>query len=154
MNLASLLPLEAVLPHLSALTKKQALKMLAEQAAALTGLSEREVYSVLMAREQLGCTGVGSGVCIPHGRFEALTAPQAIFARLDKPIEFGAADGKPVDLIFLLITPVEDNTEHLKALALISRLLRDKQLCDGLRAAKDAAAMHALLVTSQSEDAA
>lgn len=148
MNLASLLPPEAVLPHLDALTKKQALKSLAEHVAELTELPEREVYSVLMAREQLGCTGMGNGVCIPHGRFEALKNIHAIFAKLDKPIEFGAADGRPVDLLFLLITPAEANTEHLKALATISRLLRDKELCEQLRGTSDAKKLHTLLTSA------
>lgn len=145
MNLASLLPVEAVLPHLDAGTKKQALKALAEHASGLTGISEKEIYSVLMAREQLGCTGMGNGVCVPHGRFEDLKEVRAIFAHLDKPIEFGAVDGRPVDLLFLLLTPADANTEHLKALAVISRLLRDKELCEKLRHTKDATAMRSLL---------
>jgi nitrogen PTS system EIIA component len=154
MNLASLLPLEAVLPHLPAGTKKQALKMLATHAATLTGLPEREIYSVLMAREQLGCTGMGNGVCIPHGRFEELKTLHAIFAKLESPIEFGAADGRPVDLLFLLLTPATANTEHLKALATISRLLRDKILCENLRNTDDAVALHELLTVRRNEDAA
>jgi nitrogen PTS system EIIA component len=151
MNLANLLPPEAVLPQLPAITKKQALKMLAVQAAELTGLPEKEIYSVLMAREQLGCTGMGNGVCIPHGRFDELKSLHAIFAKLDTPIEFGAADGRPVDLIFLLLTPASANTDHLKALATISRLLRDKNLCESLRATDDVSKLHRLLTAAREE---
>ncbi len=139
--------MDAILPHLPAISKKQALKQLAQRAADVTALGDREIYNVLMAREQLGCTGMGAGVCIPHGRFEALQTVHAFFATLAKPIEFGAADGKPVDLIFLLLTPASANNDHLKALATVSRLLRDKPLCEKLRATHDAKAIYALLTT-------
>ena len=149
MNLASLLPLKAVLPHLPARDKKQALKQLAAHAAALSPLSEREIYSVLIEREHIGCTGMGNGVCIPHGRYEGLKTLHAIFAKLERPIEFGAADGRPVDLVVLLLTPISANTEHLKALATLSKILRDKGLCESLRATTDAIAMHALLTAER-----
>ena len=154
MNLATILPPEAVIPLLPAQDKKHALKLMAAQAARLTGLSEREIFSVLLEREQIGCTGMGNGVCIPHGRFEALKGLHAVFARLERPIEFGAVDGRPVDLIFLLLTPKAANTEHLKALATISRTLRDKQLCAELRKTGDAAKLHALLVARRDDEAA
>jgi len=154
MHLTSILPPEAVLAHFPARDKKQALKLLAAQAAQQAGLPEREIYSVLMEREHIGCTGMGSGVCIPHGRFVHINGLHAVFARLDQPIEFGAADGRPVDLIFLLLTPLSANTEHLKALAMISRLLRDKRLCESLRKTTDAKALYALLTTERGEDAA
>jgi PTS system nitrogen regulatory IIA component len=154
MHLASILPPQAVIAELPARDKKQALKQLAAHAASMSALSEREIYSVLVEREQVGCTGMGNGVCIPHGRFDTLKSLHAVFARLDKPIEFGAADGKPVDLLFLLISPSSANTEHLKAIATISRLLRDKQLCAALRKTKDAHKLHALLTSGPSEDAA
>jgi nitrogen PTS system EIIA component len=148
MKLASILPQEAVLPCLAARDKKQAIKLMAARAATLTGLSEKEIYSVLMEREDQGCTGMGNGVCIPHGRFEKLEGLHALFAHMEKPIPFGSADGKPVDLIFLLLTPTSANTEHLKALAIVSRLLRDKQRCDSLRKTTDAKVMHTLLVAA------
>lgn len=151
MDIASLLSVEAVLPHVHARDKKHALKQLAAEAAMRTGLSEREIYSVLLARENLGCTGMGGGVCIPHGRFDDLTTIQAVFATLDAPIDFGAPDGKPVDIICLLMTPSAANTEHLKALAIISRLLRDKELCANLRQAEDAKALYALVTAKRSE---
>jgi nitrogen PTS system EIIA component len=152
MKLASLLPLEAVLPRISARDKKQALKLLATEAGKLTDLPEKEIYSVLMAREHLGCTAVGNGVAIPHGRFDGLSDSRVICTSLEEPIDFGAADGRRVDIICLLLTPNTESAEHLKALAVISRVLRDKELCDNIRAAKDAKSIHALLVEGQSED--
>lgn len=154
MNLASLLPLKAVLPHLEARDKKHALKLLSAHAATLVPLPEKDIYSVLLEREQVGCTGMGNGVCIPHGRYDNLKTLQALFARLSSPIEFGANDGKKVDLVFLLLTPSSANTEHLKALALVSKLLRDKELCEELRRTTDALTMHKLLTATRSEDAA
>jgi nitrogen PTS system EIIA component len=151
MKLASLLPVDAVLPGFSARDKKQALKLLSARAARDSGISEKEIYSTLMEREGAGCTGMGGGVCIPHGRFEGLDRPRAYFARLAEPIDFGSSDGLPVDLIFLLLTPARDNTGHLKALALISGLLRDKELCQELRTSRDAVSIHALMVASCEE---
>ncbi|MDE3061135.1 MAG: PTS sugar transporter subunit IIA, partial [Pseudomonadota bacterium] len=95
MNLSSLLPPEAVLAALKARDKKQALKSLAAQAAELTPLSEREIYATLMEREESGGTSMGGGVCIPHGRFKDLKTLHAFFAKLEKPVAFGAPDGKP-----------------------------------------------------------
>ena len=154
MQLSSILSPEAVIARVSARDKKQVLKLLAAHAARLTPLSEREIYSVLQEREQLGCTGMGNGVCIPHGRFDKLNKVQSFFAQMDTPIDFNAADGKPVDLVFLLLTPASANTEHIKAIATISRLLRDKILCEALRKAKDAKTLHELLTHERGQDAA
>lgn len=151
MQLLPLLPVGAVLPHLQARDKKQALKLLAAHAEIITPLNEKEVFLALIEREHVGCTGMGHGVSIPHGRFEGLDKPYAIFAHLETPIDFGAADGKKVDLIFLLLTPASANTEHLKALALASKILRDKKLCEQLRTCDDAIALHALLVAKSEE---
>lgn len=148
MNLATILPADCVLVRLDARDKKQALKLLSAHASEKVGLSEREIYGVLKEREQMGCTGMGNGVCIPHGRFEKLSGLHAIFATLDYPIDFGAADNKPVDLLFLLLTPAASNTEHLKALAVVSRVLRDKGLCEQVRSMKDPQAIHALLLSA------
>lgn len=148
MQIASILPPEAVLAKFAARDKKNALRLLATHAATLCRLPEKEIYAVLLERENIGCTGMGHGVCIPHGRFENLTKLHAVFAQLDKPLVFGAADGKPVDLLFLLLSPIEAHTEHMKALASISRILRDKQLCEALRGAPDAPSLHALLTDS------
>ena len=154
MLISSILPREAVVARLPAQDKKQALKMMAVQAATLIKLSEKEIYNALLEREHIGCTGMGNGVCVPHGRFEGLSSLQAVFASIEKPIEFGAADGRPVDLIFMLLSPLSANTEHLKALAMISRVLRDKTLCEALRKADNAQSLYTLLTNSRGEDAA
>jgi PTS system nitrogen regulatory IIA component len=135
-----------VLARLPVRDKKQALKQLAAFASRRANLPEREIYQVLMARENLGCTGMGGGVCIPHGRFEDLSGIQAVLATLEEPIDFGAADGRPVDIICLLLTPLDANTEHLKALAVLSRLLRDKELCARLRSAPDDPSLQTTLI--------
>lgn len=147
MNIAQLLPVDAIIPHLRAGDKKQVLQRLASHAATLCHLSEKEILSVLVERENIGCTGMGNGVCIPHGRFDSLDKIHIVFARLDKAIDFGAADGKKVDLIFMLLTPSSADTEHLKALAIISKILRDKKLCENLRATDDIAKLHELLTS-------
>jgi nitrogen PTS system EIIA component len=152
MNIDSLISLSAVIAQLHARDKKQALKLLSAHAAPLTGLTEREIFSVLMERELISCTAMGNGVCIPHGRFANVASPYALFASLEKPIDFGAADGRPVDLIFLLLSPSNTNTEHLKALAIISRILRNKSLCETLRKTKDVVAIHTLLTTERGEE--
>ena len=152
MPIGAMLPPEAVIPSLEVRDKKQALKLLASRAAELNGLSEKDIYAVLLEREQIGCTGMGGGVCIPHGRFEGLQGLHAVFAKLERPIEFGSADHKPVDLLFLLLTPAEANTEHLKALASISRVLRDKQLCEAIRATNSAGEIHRLLTSRDNDE--
>jgi len=148
MHIATILPLEAVLAKFAARDKKNALRQLAAHAAKRCNLPEKEIYAVLLERETIGCTGMGHGVCIPHGRFQSLSKLHAVFAQLEKPLVFGAADGKPVDLLFLLLSPMEAHTEHMKALATISRILRDKALCEALRHAPDALSLHALLTDS------
>jgi PTS system nitrogen regulatory IIA component len=154
MHIATILPPGAVFARILARDRKQLLKILAADAAKLTRLSEREIFSVLMEREQSGSTAMGNGVCIPHGRFASLMGLHAAFATLEKPVEFGAADGRPVDLVFLLLSPTAANIEHIKALASISRLLRDKQLCESLRKAPDAKTLHSLLIAANNEEAA
>ncbi len=155
MQLSDILSEQAILPRIFARDKKQALKTLAAHAAELTGLSEREIYTVLKEREQLGCTGMGGGVCVPHGRFEKLDNIRALFATLESPVDFDAADGKPVDVFFMLLTPAAANTEHVKALAVVSRLLRDKALAEQLRGFSDSASIYsALLAATRGGEAA
>src|SRR5579884_1613538 len=137
MPIASILPQEAVVASLPARDKKQVLKLMAAHAASMTPLSEREIFVRLQEREHVNCTAMGNGVCIPHARFYHLDTLHAFFAHLEKPVDFGAADGKPVDLVFMLLSPDAANTDHIKALASISRLLRDKMLCENLRRTQD-----------------
>ena len=145
MELGDLIKPEAVIPLLKAKTKKQVLQELAEKAASLTGLDARDIFETLQQRERLGSTAVGRGIAIPHGRLPALKSIISVFARLGEPIDFEAADGESVDLIFLLLAPEHAGADHLKALAKISRLLREPQTIERLRASRDHAALFSAL---------
>lgn len=148
MEISELLTVEGVIPKLHATSKKQALQELAKQAAAITGLHERAIFDVLLERERLGTTGVGNGIAIPHGKLPDLTRLYGLFARLEKPIDFDSIDEQPVDLIFLLLAPESAGADHLKALARVSRLLRDKAGCEKLRGTDSAEALYAILTES------
>jgi nitrogen PTS system EIIA component len=145
MEIADLISPAAVVAHLKAASKKQALQELAKHAAVLTGLPERRVYETLSEREKLGSTGMGQGIAIPHGRLAGVDRMTGLFARLDHPVDFGAPDDLPVDLVFLLLAPEDAGADHLKALARVSRLLRNQAVCEKLRAASQDAALYALL---------
>lgn len=146
MDVRDLLAPASVIANLKTTSKKQALQELAKRASALAGIGERRILDVLLARERLGSTGVGLGIAIPHARLADVDRLLGVFARLDKPIEFDAVDDQPVDLIFLLLAPESTGADHLKALARVSRLLRDKANCAKLRGADNADALYAVLV--------
>ena len=154
MEIADLLTPAAVIPSLRAANKRQALQELAKRAAALTGRPERVIFEVLLERERLATTGIGNGTAIPHGRLADVPRLYGLFARLEKPIAFEAIDDQPVDLIFLLLTPDSAGADHLKALARISRLLRDKATCEKLRGTDRADALYALLTDRAASHAA
>ena len=154
MEIADLLTPAAVVANLRAGNKRQALQELAKRAAIPTGRQERAIFEVLLERERLGTTGIGGGTAIPHGRLAELPRLYGLFARLEKPIDFEAIDNQPVDLIFLLLTPNGAGADHLKALARISRLLRDKTICDKLRGTDSADALYALLTDRAASHAA
>ncbi len=145
MEISDLVSPDAVLARLKATSKKQALNELSALAAAQTGLSEREIFDVLLERERLGTTGVGQGVAIPHGRFASLERIYGFFARLDQPVDYDSVDDRPVDLLFMLMAPEDAGADHLKALARVSRLLRDKEICDKLRGADSGDALYVVL---------
>jgi len=144
----------AIIPALKVNGKKQALQEIAAKAAALTGQSERAILEILLQREKLGSTGVGNGVAIPHGKLAKLANVFGLFARLERPVDFEALDGQPVDLIFLLLAPEGAGADHLKALARISRLLRETHAVDKLRASRDATAIYAVLTEGATSHAA
>lgn len=154
MEIAEILSPEAVIANLKATSKKQALQELARKAAAITGLSERTITDVLIERERLGSTGVGHGIAIPHGKLEKLDRMVGVFARLDKPIAFESIDERPVDLVFMLLAPLSAGAAHLKSLARVSRLLRDRSACEKLRGATSADALYAVLTESAHSHAA
>lgn len=153
MDIRTLISPESVIPNLKVTSKKQALQELAREAASLTGLHERAVFDTLLERERLGTTGVGNGIAIPHGKLPQLTGLHGLFARLERPIDFEAIDEQPVDLIFLLLAPESAGADHLKALARVSRLLRDKSMCEKLRGTSSAEGLYALLAESEAQAA-
>ncbi len=126
--------------------KKALLAELAGKAAALYKLDERRLFDRLLERERLGSTGIGGGIAIPHGRMANLDKPVGLFARLGHPVDFDSIDERPVDTVFLLLAPEGAGADHLKALARVSRLLRDRSLVEKLRATESADALYALLV--------
>lgn len=137
---------DAVLACVKASGKKALLAELAAKAAALYKLDERRLFDRLLERERLGSTGIGGGIAIPHGRMADLSKPVGLFARLGHPVDFDSIDERPVDTVFLLLAPEGAGADHLKALARVSRLLRDRGLVEKLRATENADALYALLV--------
>jgi PTS system nitrogen regulatory IIA component len=134
-----------IMPRLKVSSKKQALQDLARRAGEITGVQERQIFDVLLERERLGTTGVGNGIAIPHGKLADVKQMFGLFARLEHSVDFEAIDEQPVDLIFLLLAPEGAGADHLKALARVSRLLRDRGICEKLRGADQAEAIYALL---------
>ena len=145
MNLSDIIDARSVLPNFKAQSKKQLLQELSHAAAKRAGLDERAVFETILTREKLGSTGLGHGVAIPHGKFPALKRVCGFFARLAQPLDFDAVDDQPVDLVFMLLAPEQAGADHLKALARISRLLRDSAIVAKLRGTVDAAALYAIL---------
>lgn len=145
MEIADLLAPDAVIASLKAQNKKQLLQDLSEHAARLVGLPERRIFETLIERERLGSTGMGQGIAIPHGRIANLPRITGFFARLETPIPYDAVDNQPVDLVFLLLAPDGAGADHLKALARVSRLLRNQTTCEKLRAATMPEVLYALL---------
>lgn len=154
MEIFQLLSPDGVVANLKANSKKQALQELSARAAKITGQHERAIFDTLLERERLGTTGVGNGIAIPHGRLPGLDKLYGLFARVERPIDFDSIDEMPVDLVFLLLAPESAGADHLKALARVSRLLRDKAVCEKLRGAESADAIYALLTDSPTSHAA
>jgi PTS system nitrogen regulatory IIA component len=153
MTLTDLLSPAAVISPLRANGKKQALQELAQHAATLTGLPERELFEALLQRERLGSTGIGEGIAIPHGRMPGIDRLIGLFARTEKPIDFDALDGQPVDIIFVLIAPEGAGADHLKALARVARVLRNQSVLEQVRQVRDPAAIYAILAESAAQAA-
>jgi PTS system nitrogen regulatory IIA component len=154
MEIADLLSPDAVLAHVKATTKKQVLQEMAHKAALLTQLPERRIFETLTEREKLGSTGMGQGIAIPHGRVTGVEKMTGLFAQLDHPVDFDSMDDQPVDLVFLLLAPEGAGADHLKALARVSRLLRNQTVCEKLRAAPQTATLYALLTEPSAAQAA
>ncbi len=154
MDLGDLIKPEQVIPALRAKSKKQMLQELAQQASDRLGIAQRAIFETLLQRESLGSTGIGRGVAIPHARLANLTEVFCLFARLEDPIEFESSDREPVDLIFLLLAPETAGADHLKALARISRLLREPATIEKLRSSKKRSALYSILTEPLASSAA
>lgn len=145
MDVSDFLSQGDVVPCAKVSSKRQLLQLLADKAASLTDFDAHEVFEILMAREQLGSTGLGNGIAIPHGKLKGLTSVMAVFARLDASIDFDAVDDQPVDLVFMLLAPEGSGADHLKALSRVARLLRTESVVETLRVTKDKNAIYTLL---------
>jgi PTS system nitrogen regulatory IIA component len=154
MDLSDLITPYGVIPALKAANKKQALQLLADRAADLTGLNATDIFNTLIQRERLGSTGVGGGIAIPHGRLPVLKHTVGLFARLEEPIDFESIDEEPVDIIFVLLAPENAGADHLKALARISRLLREPRSVEKLRGCRDRAGLYAVMTEKAASHAA
>lgn len=149
MALADLLHQDAIIPALKVNSKKQLLQELAAKASRITGVSERDIFDVILQRERLGSTGVGHGIAIPHGKLSSISSIIGVFARLETPVDFEALDDQPVDLVFLLLAPEGAGADHLKALSRIARVLRDAELVAKLRATESDTAIYTFLNQEQ-----
>ena len=154
MDIIDLLTPESVASGFAATSKKHALKELAERAAGMCEIDARRIFDVLLERERLGSTGVGGGVAIPHGMLAEIGHLFALFARLEAPVDFDAADDVPVDLLFLLLAPESAGADHVRALAKVSRYLSDAEVCRRLRGAGDPDSIYAILTERAAPHAA
>lgn len=154
-ELADIVPPEGIVLDLPGCTsKRQVLRELAARAAAALGLDQDRLLGALLERERLGTTGIGHGIAIPHAKLAELDRVVGLFARLDHAVDFEAADDVPSDLIFLLLAPAEADTDSLKALARISRLVRDPTVRERLRVEQDRSAVHGILAHKSTSHAA
>ncbi len=144
----------SVVAGLQAASKKALFQQLAKLAESAYGIAQPLVIERLSERERLGSTGFGGGIAIPHGKIDGLERIVAVFVQLADPIDFAAIDDLPVDLVFMLLSPVDAGADHLKALAQVSRALRNRILVAKLRGAANDDALHALVATGEARDAA
>lgn len=154
MELSNLLKADAVRVVTETGSKKRLFQRLGELAEANYGLDASSAVNALLDRESLGPTGVGSGIALPHARLDGVKAVSGVFVRLEKALEFGSVDRQPVDLVFALFAPEDSGVDHLKALAAVSRTMRDANICAKLRANNDATTLHTILTEGHSHQAA
>ncbi|WOI52895.1 PTS sugar transporter subunit IIA [Parvularcula sp. LCG005] len=152
-EIRSFLSSENVIVSMEASCKRSVLKQLAAHAQKTMGLDETSLLDSLLEREQLGSTGIGRGVAVPHARAE-ISQMRGIFARLAQPVDFDSIDDRPVDLVFLLLAPERADADHLKALSRVARLLRSDEVQDAMRGAADAEALYAIAVGDADAQAA
>ncbi len=154
MQLGDFLDFDAISTRLSGGNKKSLFQQVANLAGQRLDIAPAEILATVMEREHLGSTGFGQGVAIPHGKIEGLNRIYGMFARLSEPLDYKAIDGRPVDLVFLLLSPPDAGAEHLKALAAISRVTRNLQTLEKMRGARSRDALAAVLMGADERDAA
>jgi nitrogen PTS system EIIA component len=153
-GLSDLIAPEAILPRLPASSRRQALQAMTDALAKTQPVNARVAFEAVLIRERMAGTGMGEGVAIPHATIQGLAHPIGAFARLETPIEFDALDGRPADLVFMLLSPADRAADHLKALARVSRFFRRADLREKLRAARGADELSALFASAIQSDAA
>jgi len=154
MELADFLTEDAIVPCAKATCKRQLLQQAADKAAELVGGDAHEIFKTLTEREQLGTTGLGEGIAIPHGKIEGLSGVSCVFMRLDNPIDFDAVDEQPVDLAFVLLAPKGAGADHLKALSRVARLVRSDGFAERVRNLDNPKELYQALTTDRSKTAA
>lgn len=154
MQLPDFLDFDAIRTGFPGGNKKSLLQQLANLSAQRLGIDAATVSASLTEREQLGSTGFGQGVAIPHGKIDGLARIYGLFVRLAEPVDYKAIDGRPVDLVFLLLSPLDAGAEHLKALAAISRVTRNAATLEKMRGARSRDALAAVLMGADERDAA
>lgn len=153
-DMSDLIRPEAVAEGVAAASKKAVLQQIGALAAAAYGVDAKQAADALAAREKLGSTAFGGGTAIPHARIAGIDSPVGVFVRLAQPIDFDAVDGLPVDLVFALFSPIDAGAGHLKALARVSRLLRDTELVEKFHGAGSRDALYVLMMRDEARDAA
>ena len=154
MTIQSILPATGIKVIAAASSKKRMFHDLGDMAEACFGMDQNAVIDALLDRESLGPTGVGHGVALPHARLPGLQQVCGLFLRMKKPLDFDSVDRQPVDLVFALFAPEDAGVMHLKALALISRTLRDEGICAKLRANEDPSTIYTILTEASAAQAA
>ncbi len=154
MQLSDFLDFDAIKTGLPGGNKRSLLQQLANLAGQRLKVDPPQVLATLNEREALGSTGFGQGVAIPHGKIDGLSRIYGLFARLGEAVDYKAIDGRPVDLVFLLLSPPDSGAEHLKALAAISRVTRNTATLEKMRGARSRDALAAVLIAADERDAA
>lgn len=145
MKISDIMTKNSVFVGIKAATKRELLQEIADLASKVADIDNRTIFDSLLERENLGSTGFGGGTALPHGRFADISQVYGFFIQLNSPLDFEAIDGKPVDLVFVLLSPEGSGADHLTALARISRILKDESLCSKLRKMSSAEDIYALL---------
>ena len=145
MNISNILSEKSIILNLKSGSKREFLQDLAQRVSETTDIDALSIFDSILERENLGSTGFGGGTALPHSRIAGLNEVHAFFAKPATPLDFDAIDGKPVDLVFFLISPENSGADHLTALAMLSRILKDENVCNKLRQMSKSTEIYALL---------